>query len=306
MWFVPESPRFLIAKGKYDKALQTLADCHANGNVDDEVVQLEMAEIRDTLKLEQEFEKNGWSELWRTKGNRHRLIILISAGFFSQWSGNGIVSYYLVLVLKQVGITDSFTQNLINGILQIVYLFWAVFMCFFVDKIGRRKLFLISTAGMLVSFIIETICSAQFNLTGNHAAANAVVAFIFIFFIAYNTAWSGLLVGYSVEILPYNIRAKGLTVMFLSVDLALWFNQYINPIAMENIGWKYYIVYCVWLGVELAVVYFFYIETKNTPLEGKLKYRPLIPTDRQMLTQSYRNRQALRRRCCHCRWWSCK
>lgn len=44
-------------------------------------------------------------------------------------------------------------------------------------------------------------------------------------------------------------------------------NQYVNPIAMKNIDWKYYIVYDVWLAVELVVVYIFYIETRYTPLE---------------------------------------
>lgn len=85
IWFVPESPRWHISKGRNEKALQILADVHANGNVDDEVVQLEMKEIRETIQLEQEFEGNNWSELWRTPGNRHRLIILLTVGFFSQW-----------------------------------------------------------------------------------------------------------------------------------------------------------------------------------------------------------------------------
>lgn len=51
-----------------------------------------------------------------------------------------------------------------------------------------------------------------------------------------------MLVSYTVEILPYRIRAKGLTVMFLMVDVALFFNQWINPIALKNIHWKYYIL----------------------------------------------------------------
>lgn len=56
---------------------------------------------------------------------------------------------------------------------------------------------------------------------------------IYIYYFWYNIAWSGMLVGYTVEILPYNIRAKGLTVMFLMVDIALFFNQYVNPIALD-------------------------------------------------------------------------
>jgi len=211
-------------------------------------------------------------ELIETKGNRRRLIILMTCGLFSQWSGNGLVSYYLSKVLDQIGYTDTLTQNLINGVLQIFNLFVAVTFCFFVDRFGRRNLFLVSTTGMLCTFIAWTICSARFAIDGSRSAANAVVGFIYIYYFFYNIAWSGLLVGYTVEILPYNIRAKGMTVVFLMVDIALFFNQYINPIALDNIGWHYYIFYCVWLGVELVVVYFFYIETRNTPLEEIAKH----------------------------------
>ncbi|OJK04040.1 hypothetical protein ASPACDRAFT_22513 [Aspergillus aculeatus ATCC 16872] len=272
IWFVPESPRFLIYKGKHEQALKVLADCHANGNQEDEVVQLEMHEIKETIRLEKEYESNSWMELIRTKGNRHRVIILITAGLFSQWSGNGLVSYYIAKILTSIGYTKSVEQNLINGCLQILNFIVALSMCFVVDKVGRRRLFVISTSGMLVAFIIWTICSARYEIAHNHGAANAVVAMIYIYYVFYNVAWSGLLVGYTVEILPYSIRAKGMTVMWFCIDAALFFNQYINPIAMDNLGWKYYIFYCVWLGVELTVVWFFYIETRNTPLEEIAKH----------------------------------
>ncbi|KAK2767562.1 hypothetical protein FQN54_003720 [Arachnomyces sp. PD_36] len=272
VWFVPESPRFEISKGRHERALKILADVHAQGNQDDEVVQLEMSEIRETIQLEQQFENTGWAELWRTKGNRHRLVILVTAGFFSQWSGNGLVSYYIHLILNDLGYTDSVEQNLINGCLQILNLIVALGMCFFVDKIGRRKLFLISTAGMLVAFIVWTICSAQNDITGSVAAGRAVIAMIYIYYVFYNMAWSGLLISYTVEILPYSIRAKGMTVVFLCIDAALFFNTFINPIALENIGWKYYIFYCAWLAVELVTVWYFYIETRNTPLEEIAKH----------------------------------
>ena len=272
VWFVPESPRWYISKGRNEQALSVLANVHANGNANDEVVQLEFEEIKDTLRIEKELEGNAWVELWRTKGNRHRLIILVSAGLFSQWSGNGLVSYYINLVLDGIGITDSDTQLIINGILQIINFITAVTMCFFVDKIGRRKLFLISTAGMLCSFIVWTICSERNNATGSKASGNAVIVMIFIYYLFYNSAWSGLLISYTVEILPYNIRAKGLTVVLLFIDIALFFNQYVNPVALDEIGWKYYIVYCVWLGIELVVVWKFYIETRNTPLEEIAKH----------------------------------
>ena len=128
---------------------------------------------------------------------------------------------------------------------------------------------------MIIFFTAGTISLARFpHGPGgeNINAAHSVIVFIFLYYIAYNIGFSGMLVSYSSEILPYRLRAKGLTIMWFCVDLSLWFNQYVNPIALEKIGWKYYLVYCIWLLFELFVVWKFYIETKDTPLEEIAKY----------------------------------
>ena len=65
---------------------------------------------------------------------------------------------------------------------------------------------------------------------------------------------------------------QGLTLMFLAVDLSLFFNSYVNPVALDALKWKYYIVYDVWLAFELLIVYLFYIETQNTALEEIVKF----------------------------------
>lgn len=205
---MPESPRFLIAKGKFEKAKTILAKAHCRGDENAELVEIEYKEINETIRLEKEFESSGWLQLFSTPGNRHRMIILVSLGFFSQWSGNGLVSYYMNDVLEKAGVTVAKTRLEINGVLNIINFITAVGMCFVIDKFGRRPLFLFATGGMLGSFIIWTICAAQFVKTGVQAAGHAEVAFIFIYYIFYNSAWSGLLVGYSVEILPYSLRAK--------------------------------------------------------------------------------------------------
>jgi len=70
-----------------------------------------------------------------------------------------------------------------------------------------------------------------------------------------------------VEIFPYQQRAQGIAVEQLAVRCAVFFNTYVNPIALAAIAWKYYIVYCVWILVEIGTVYLMFPETYNQSLE---------------------------------------
>lgn len=85
---------------------------------------------------------------------------------------------------------------------------------------------------MFLFFSAQTICFATFVEKGFSNAAHAVIAFIFIFYAFYDIAFTPLIVSYTVEILPYHIRAKGFTVFNFTISLALIFNQYVNPIAL--------------------------------------------------------------------------
>ena len=58
----------------------------------------------------------------------------------------------------------------------------------------------------------------------------------------------------------------------LSYSIATVLNQYINPVGVENAGWKFYIFYDIFLCVIFVTVYFLWVETKNTPLEEIAKY----------------------------------
>ncbi|GLB45012.1 putative sugar (and other) transporter [Lyophyllum shimeji] len=91
---------------------------------------------------------------------------------------------------------------------------------------------------------------------------------IFLYYSFYDLAFSTpLIVSYTVEILPYALRAKGSRVFNFAISLSLIFNQYINTIALKKLGWKYYLVYVFWLVFETAFVYFFIVEIKNRTLE---------------------------------------
>jgi len=72
---------------------------------------------------------------------------------------------------------------------------------------------------------------------------------------------------YVVEILPYAMRAKGISLFWLITGLAGAFNTYVNPIGLKAFGWKFYFFYVFWIVVEFVVVYFACPETMGTSLE---------------------------------------
>lgn len=125
---------------------------------------------------------------------------------------------------------------------------------------------------MFVSYVVWTACSAVNTETGNKSAGFVVVFCLFSFFFHYDIAWTPLLLGYPTEILPYSIRSKGIALELFAIYGSLIVQAFVNPIGMENIGWKYYIVFCVLLFVFFFVTYFTFPETKGYSLEeiGKI------------------------------------
>jgi len=227
-----------------------------------------MAEIERTIALELEAKHSAsYIDMFRTKGNRHRLLITVTLGIFSQWVGNGVVSYYLAIILKTVGITSVTQQTLLNGFLNLWNLIMAIGAALLVDRVGRRKLFLSSTSIMLVGYIVITALSATFAKTGVKSVGTTVIPFLFIFFAGYDIAFTPLLVSYPAEIWPFALRARGLAVVLCSTYVALLFNVFVNPIALASIAWKYYFVFVAVLVIAWITIWLTYPETRGHSLE---------------------------------------
>lgn len=265
--FIPESPRWLCYKGRQEQARAFLTKYHANGDQNDPIIELEMHEIATALALEEQSKMNTWSNLIKSNANRRRLGICLSVSVLTLWNGQGVISYYFSPILDSVGITDTTQQTGINGGMAIWNLICSATGAFLADRVGRRRLWLASFIGMIMANVPVTITSAVYAKHGSQAAAYATVVFLFLYNAAFNIACNPLLYCYTPEILPYSMRTKGLALQVLSGQVMLTVNQYVNPIALERIGYYYFIFYLGMLFLGLGIIYFTFPETKGYSLE---------------------------------------
>jgi MFS family permease len=168
-------------------------------------------------------------------------------------------------MIKQAGILDPNKQLLINAINPIFSMIAAVYGATLLDKLGRRKMLLGGLFGGLGAYVLLTAFTATAT-SSNNLAYGAIVS-IYLFGIFFSWGWTPLQTLYSVECLENRTRAKGSGLNFLFLNIAMVVNTYGISVGMEAIGWKLYLVYIAWICVELAVVYWFFVETAGKTLE---------------------------------------
>lgn len=197
---LPESPRWLILKGREAEAKEVIAAI-ADVDHDDKFVANEFKAIKETVL---EMSKGSFSELFARDHNRslHRTILAYTNQMFQQISGINLITYYAATIYADLGMSPFMSRLLaaLNGTEYFIASWPAVFL---VERVGRRKLMLFGAAGQAVTMAIL----AGVNSQKDKPYQIAGIVFLFVFNTFFAIGWLGMTWLYPAEITPLRIRA---------------------------------------------------------------------------------------------------
>ena len=252
VFFIPDSPRWLVLKGR-DKEAGTILRKVGSPNPEQELVEIEASiERKAGIKREKLF----------STAYRIPVVLAILVALFNQLSGINAIMYYAPRIFEMVGYAQNsaLLQSISVGATLFVFTVAGMFL---VDKVGRKKLLLIGSAGML--FFLAMVAKTIFTTTdGSIWMLIYLSGFITFFAFSQGTViWV-----YISEIFPNKVRAKGQSLGSFAHWAAAAAISWIFPVLAGNNGggWAFSI-FSAFMLVQFIVVWKFFPETKGKTLE---------------------------------------
>ncbi|KAG6387206.1 hypothetical protein SASPL_152392 [Salvia splendens] len=262
---LPETPNSMIERGQSEEARSKLKRIRGIDNVDEE--------FNDLVEASQASSKveHPWRNILQRKYRPH-LTMAIAIPFFQQLTGINVIMFYAPVLFKTIGFGSdaALMSAVITGGVNVIA---TVVSIYYVDKLGRRFLFIEGGIQMLVCQVCVAIFIAiKFGVDGQPGELPkwyAIVVVLFICIYVAGFAWSWGPLGWLVpsEIFPLEIRSAAQS---LNVSVNMVFTFAVAQIFMTmlcHLKFGLFLFFGFFVMVMTVFIYFFLPETKNIPIE---------------------------------------
>ncbi|EPQ52582.1 sugar transporter [Gloeophyllum trabeum ATCC 11539] len=272
MLFQPESPRWLVEHGKYDRAARSLAFA-AGKAIDDPAVQATLAEIQADFagkprdSVWKQFRMMG--ESWTTA---LRCFIPSLVMFFQQWTGTNAINYYSPEIFAALGISGTTSGLLATGVYGIVKVIAVGLVCTFaVEGMGRKRCLIYGGLGQGVMML--WIGGFQGVHPGNDVVPASYVSIVAVYLYAvfYCVGWGPVPWVVAGEVAPNHVRTAALAVAVAVNWLFAFTIGKITPIMLNSIKYGTFLLFGMLCLIMAAWAYFLLPETTGYALED-IKY----------------------------------